>query len=221
MKLGTIDLLEAVDRGDKMGIIERREAEKEAIKKKIIDAANDILYKEGYDNLSIRKIAKNIEYSPGIIYHYFKDKAEIVAEVTEQGYGTILKALGEIPTDIENPEKSIEAGLRAYISLMLDSPEPFRAIVMRDIEAVQDKVNILKRGISKERKSIQNLCDLLKLGIEKNRFQDMEIELTAQILWTSTFGLLSRLVIETDIEAEQKERLIDHHFKILIKGLLK
>jgi AcrR family transcriptional regulator len=217
-----IDFIQKALFGDEnMGITERREAEKEAIKKKIIDAANEILYKEGYENLSIRKIAKIIEYSPGIIYHYFNDKAEIVSEVVQQGYGNILKTLSEIPVDLKKPEKSIEEGLRAYIKLMLDSPEPFKAIVMRDVEEVHDKVNILKEGISKERKSIQNLCDLLKIGIEKKRFDDMDIELTAQILWTSTFGLLSRLIIEREISLEQRKRLIDHHFKILIKGLLK
>jgi AcrR family transcriptional regulator len=204
-----------------MGTLERREAEKEIIKRKIIEAASDILIKEGYDNLSIRKIAKNIEYSPGIIYHYFKDKAEVVSAVTEQGYNAILKTISEIPIDLENPEKSIEEGLRAYIKLMLHSPEPFRAIVMRDIEAVQDKVNILREGISKERKSIESLCKLIRLGIEKDRFEEMDVELTVQILWTATYGLLSRLIIEKHISPEQREKLIDQHFKILIKGLLK
>lgn len=69
-----------------MGITERRKLEKEIIRKKIIDTANQILVEEGYENLSIRKIANKIEYSPGIIYHYFKDKSEIITFVVEQGY---------------------------------------------------------------------------------------------------------------------------------------
>ncbi len=204
-----------------MGISERRQLEIDAIRKKIIDAASDILVKEGYDSLSIRKIANKIEYSPGIIYHYFKDKADIITSVAEEGYGRILKSLSEVPVDIENPDKSIETTFRVYIELMLKIPEQFRAVLMNDIEGIQDKVNILREGVSKERKSLQGLCRLIKLGIEKNKFRELDIELTAQIIWTSTHGLLSRLILEKDVTIIQQERLINHHFDILINGLLK
>lgn len=204
-----------------MGITQRREAEKEAIKRKIIDAASEILLKEGYEKLSVRKIASKIEYSPGIIYHYFKDKAEIVAYVVEEGYENILKRIGEVPIDAEHPERTIEQGLRKYIDLMLEMPHQFRTILMNDIEAIQDKVNILSKGISQERKSIQSLCKLIELGISNGKFRKMDVELTAQVIWTSTFGLLSRLILEKNIPSEQKERLINHHFEILINGLIK
>lgn len=204
-----------------MGITQRRQLEKELIRKKIIEAASDILVEEGYENLSIRKIASRIEYSPSIIYHYFKDKAEIVAFVVQEGYGNILKNISKIPVDVENPDKAIVNGLRAYIELMLEEPQQFRAILMNDIEAIQENVNMLQQGISKERKSIQGLCRLVELGIDKNKFRKMDIELTAQIIWTSTHGLLSRLILEKNVTEEQKERLINHHFEILINGLLK
>ncbi|MBC8059495.1 MAG: TetR/AcrR family transcriptional regulator [Clostridiaceae bacterium] len=204
-----------------MGIAERKQLEKEIIRKKILDAASEILIKEGYENLSIRKIATKIEYSPGIIYHYFENKAEIVTSVAEEGYEKILKSLGQVPVDVENPEKSIEKGLRNYIELMLEAPQQFRAVLMSDIEAIQEKVNVLKEGISKERKSIQGLCNLVTLGVEKGKFREMDVELTAQILWTSTHGLLSRLILEKNISEQQKQRLINHHFQILINGLIK
>jgi AcrR family transcriptional regulator len=210
-----------IDIGGIMGITERRQLEKELIRKKIIDATKDILVEHGYENLSIRKIATRIEYSPGIIYHYFKDKAEIVAFVVEEGYGNILKEISAVSVDTENPDKAIVNGLKAYMKLMLESPQQFRAILMNDIEAIQEKVNMLQEGVSKERKSIQGLCMLVEQGIEKKLFRKMDVELTAQILWTSTHGLLSRLILEKDITEQQKERLINHHFEILINGLLK
>ncbi len=105
---------------------------------------------------------------------------------------------------------------------MLQYPEQFRIVLMNDnIKSIQEKVNMLHEGVSKDRKSIQKLCSLVKLGIEKDKFTDMDIELTAQIIWTSTHGLLSRLILEKDISQQQRERLIDHHFQVLISGLLK
>ncbi|MCH5138295.1 TetR/AcrR family transcriptional regulator [Clostridiaceae bacterium UIB06] len=204
-----------------MGIAERRQMEKEIVRKKIIDAASEILVKEGFENLSIRKIANKIEYSPGIIYHYFQDKAEIVAFVVEEGYERILKTLSEESLDVENPEKTIEKTLRSYIKIMLESPQQFRAVLMSDSEVIQQKVNMLKEGISKERRSIGGLCKLIELGIEKGKFRKMDLELTAQIMWTSTHGLLSRLILEKNIPQDQREKLIKHHFQILIGGLMK
>ena len=202
-----------------MSISERRENEKEAIKNKIIDAAKEILVEEGFEKLSIRKIANKIEYSPGIIYHYFKDKGEIISVIVGEGYKRILETISKVPLDRENPEKTLEEGLRLYIDLMLKSPEEFKIILMSDIDEVKDKVNILDRGISKERKSLQGLCNLVNLGMETGKFKPMDVELTAQILWTATHGLISRLILEEKISKEQKERIINHHFEILINGI--
>lgn len=59
------------------------------------------------------------------------------------------------------------------------------------------------------------------MGIEKGKFRALDLELTAQIIWTSTFGLLSRLLLEKDLPPDQKEALINHHFEIILSGLLK
>lgn len=203
-----------------MGITERRQSEIEAIRKKIIDTASEILVSEGWESLSIRKIANKIEYSPGIIYHYFKDKNEIVATIVENGYEEMLKKIINIPGNGDNLEEEIVSGLKAYIEFMLENPEKFKIILMTDVEVIQEKVSMLERGISNHRKSIANLCRLLNLGIEKNKFKEMDVELTAQIIWTSTHGLLSRLILEKNISSEQQERLINQHFKMMVNALM-
>jgi AcrR family transcriptional regulator len=69
-----------------MGITERREREKEALRTRIVEAARDIVSEEGLDALSMRAIAERIEYSPGTIYLYFRDKDELVREVVREGF---------------------------------------------------------------------------------------------------------------------------------------
>jgi AcrR family transcriptional regulator len=60
-----------------MGISQRREREQEQLRRKIFDAASELFAQEGYQNVSMRKIAERIEYSPTTIYLYFKDKNEL------------------------------------------------------------------------------------------------------------------------------------------------
>lgn len=202
-----------------MGTAERRKLEIENLKKKIIDAAEELLISDGYENLSIRKIASKIEYSPGIIYHYFKDKGEIMDKIVTKGYNNMLKKLSEVHVDSENPEKTLVKGLKVYIEYMLENPEQFRAILMNNISEVQYKVNILEKGISKNRESIGRLSKLIGLCIKKGKFRKMDEELTAQIIWSATYGLVSRLILEENISEEQKNKLINQHFYILLNGL--
>src|SRR5213075_2809316 len=59
-----------------MGIKERQERDREAVRRSILDAARELFVSEGYQNVSIRKIAERIEYSPAAIYSYFPSAEE-------------------------------------------------------------------------------------------------------------------------------------------------
>ena len=69
-----------------MGVKERQEREREAVARAILDAARDLFVAEGYHNVSIRKIAERIEYSPGSIYSYFPSKDDIFFALAEEGF---------------------------------------------------------------------------------------------------------------------------------------
>ena len=69
-----------------MGIRERHERDREAIYRAILDAARDLFLSEGYQNVSIRKIAERIEYSPAAIYGYFPSKDDIFFALAEEGF---------------------------------------------------------------------------------------------------------------------------------------
>ena len=56
-----------------MGILERKEKQKLEIRKLILDASMKLFVEEGFDNVTIRRIADLIEYSPTTVYLYFKD----------------------------------------------------------------------------------------------------------------------------------------------------
>jgi len=69
-----------------MGIKERQGREREAIRRAILDAARDLFVRDGYQNVSIRKIAERIEYSPAAIYGYFPSKDDIFYALAEEGF---------------------------------------------------------------------------------------------------------------------------------------
>lgn len=69
-----------------MGIKERQERDREAVRRSILDAARDLFVSEGYRNVSIRKIAEKIEYSPAALYGYFPSKDDIFYALAEEGF---------------------------------------------------------------------------------------------------------------------------------------
>jgi AcrR family transcriptional regulator len=69
-----------------MGIKERHERDREAVERAILDAARDLFVAEGYANVSIRKIAERIEYSPAALYVYFRGKDDIFFALAEEGF---------------------------------------------------------------------------------------------------------------------------------------
>jgi AcrR family transcriptional regulator len=69
-----------------MGIKERQDRERLAVRQAILDAARDLFTTEGYRNVSIRKIAERIEYSPAAIYSYFPSKDDIFFALAEEGF---------------------------------------------------------------------------------------------------------------------------------------
>jgi AcrR family transcriptional regulator len=80
-----------------MGIKERQERDREAVRRAILDAARELFVAEGFQNVSIRKIAERIEYSPAAIYGYFPSKDDIFFALAEEGF----RLLGD-PASVRN-----------------------------------------------------------------------------------------------------------------------
>lgn len=91
-----------------MGIRERQDRERHAVRLAILDAARDLFVNEGYRHVSIRKIAERIEYSPAAIYSYFSSKDDIFFALAEDGF----RRLDEAVRHAEGHEDPLEA-LRA------------------------------------------------------------------------------------------------------------
>jgi len=98
-----------------MGIKERQERDREAVRRSILDAARDLFVSEGYGNVSIRKIAERIEYSPAAIYGYFPSKDDIFFALAEEGFRLLFSyGASPRPAVADDPMDSIRAMFWRY-----------------------------------------------------------------------------------------------------------
>jgi AcrR family transcriptional regulator len=109
-----------------MGSKERIARLKEETRENILDAALEIVKEEGWQSLSMRKIADKIEYTAPIIYEYFANKEGILLELTRTGYIILGKDLRDTMAEIEDPAKRLEAMWIAYWNFAFDNKELYR-----------------------------------------------------------------------------------------------
>ncbi len=187
--------------------ISRRDREKEKMKELILEAASDIITQEGLDNLSIRKVAKKIEYSPSIIYHYFKDKDEILSSVMQIGYQKIVKAVSSANIKSLSSKDRLKNMTKSYIKAALSMPDEFMAVQLNSSAETLKYTSSLFKGASNEKPALSELYNCIK---EINKDSDeTTLELTAQMVAVSTLGLIIKLITEKNIDDEQRQMLID------------
>lgn len=199
---------------------ERQQRKQEEIRNSILDAARNIISKEGIKGLSIRKITNAIDYSPAIVYHYFRDKNDIIESLVQERFQQVMSSIMMAKTNENEPEKEIKAMFKNYIKLTLATPDLYKAFILNDDPEIVKKTTILQEGIADKSKTIGLLASQIQKGIELGRFSNLDCELTAQIIWTATFGLIMKLIVEKNIPQDQMDRLIEHNFEVLFSGIM-
>jgi len=107
-----------------MGIKERQERDREAVRRSILDAARELFVTEGYQNVSIRKIAERIEYSPAAIYGYFPSKDDIFFALAEEGFHLLHRPL-EHPDPSVPPLDVVRKMLWHFYEFSVEQPQYF------------------------------------------------------------------------------------------------
>lgn len=102
--------------------------QKEETRKNILDAAYSIAKQEGWQGLSMRKIADRIEYTAPIIYEYFSNKEAILSELTGRGFNMLSKELEKAKAKSENPEEQLEAMWMAYWEFAFTDTEMYQVM---------------------------------------------------------------------------------------------
>jgi AcrR family transcriptional regulator len=114
-----------------MGIAERKNRQKQALRERILDAARRIVMREGFAALSMRKIADAIEYSPATLYLHFASRDEIAQALCAEGYAQLLETFVPL-AGIADPAERLKALGRAYVAFGVAHPETYRLIFMED-----------------------------------------------------------------------------------------
>jgi len=169
-----------------MGISERKEREKGEKKELIRAAAMKMFLEDGYAKTSIRNIADAIEYSPGTIYLYYKDKDELLYEVQADAYQQLL-AVFRVHATSEDPVEKLRQLGRTYINFGLENPELYDLMFIIRAPTNVDETTHKDNGGA----AYDYLTDVMKKCIDQDLIRMKSVELGSLQLWSMVHGLVS------------------------------
>ncbi len=174
-----------------MGSNERREREKQELRRKILDTARQMFVTEGYDAVSMRKIAQKIEYSPTAIYLHFKDKEALFDELCATDFLRLAKTFVSI-AEIPDPVERLRRVGRAYVDFALEYPNHYRLMFMTPHPNHPHDHEKVQKG-NPEEDAYAFLWLSVEAALKAGRFRPelKNPDLIAQTLWAGVHGVAS------------------------------
>ncbi|HSL70094.1 MAG TPA: TetR/AcrR family transcriptional regulator [Longimicrobiales bacterium] len=181
-----------------MGSKERREREREDTRERIVAAARELFVHQGVEAVTMREIARRIDYTPTAIYHHFADKNALITELCDRDFLALARVFVRL-SRIEDPiERLREIGL-AYVDFALENPSQYRFMFMTAKPALELQDFSLRHGNPDEDAYAflrQTIAEGMAAGRFRPEFQD--VEQLAQMMWAGAHGVVSLYIVKVD-----------------------
>ncbi len=195
-------------------------------RKRIIEAAREVFFREDYMGASVDEIAAGAGISKGAVYRHFESKASL--------YVTVLAENGR--AWYTNLEKRMEANAQLssadrmrdlwafYLEHWLEYPDHFRIFWAIDNEAVIGELpkELAERVPNFWKESLRVPQKILDVGIERGDFIDCDSWQTAHTFWTVATALIEHDGIKGRRRIRQRplQEIYDHSIELILRGIL-
>lgn len=189
-----------------MGIKERRQRQRQQLREGILSAAREIASVEGWQAVTIRKIAALIEYSPPVIYEHFESKDEIFLELMRMGYAGQLEAVEAAASAASDPEEALLEMGHAWMDFAFRSPDLYQ--VMYGLGGVPfSAAETRKEGEKIAVPMVKAIEEILRK--DGRKVQDLEGKVT--LLWATAHGLVALTMVGRIPGGQEEARSLAEH----------
>ena len=208
-----------------MGPKERRAREREEIRTVILDAARELFVSDGYEAVTMRRIADRIEYSPTAIYFHFRDKEALLKELCETDFLTLAQQFRKI-AQVKDPVERLRRTGLAYIEFGMQNPNHYRLMFMTPHPPIEiDEDGIVRKG-NPEEDAYAFLRTIISECVAEGRFRGelKDVDLLAQVVWSGVHGVISLQIAKCNdgwIDWKPLKKRAALAIDVLIEGLTK
>jgi AcrR family transcriptional regulator len=161
----------------------RRSRQREEARRAILDATEAILLEEGQELLSIRKLALRCGYTAPTIYHYFRDKDDLIDALLEERFSRLLQRVRRVEVG-RDPVANLREYARAFLRFATGSPTFYRVMIRGSSDGGERKVRAAEQTREIMAAPLQALA---KAG----RLWTPDVEAAQQSLWAVLHGVVA------------------------------
>lgn len=169
-----------------MGVAERKLRQREEVRTGILKASWDVVEKEGWQALSIRRIAEAIEYSIPVIYTHFENKEAILLEFTREGYLQLSQQMRAAKDGSSHPRQQLLDMAEAYRAFAFSHREHYQVMFGLGMPAC-DLVN----RVAEIKLFSDVLLSVLQQAIAESAQPEQDVFLKFHSYWSILHGLVS------------------------------
>jgi AcrR family transcriptional regulator len=202
-----------------MTIAARKQREKEEMRGLILDAARALFLEKGYHNTSIRNIAEKIDYSPGTLYLYFKEKDEIFHALHEEGFRKLISMMQPLQF-VSDPFERLKAMGRIYMEFAKTNTDLYDLMFILEAPMnMQHDDECWEQGDH----ALEHLKQVIRECQATGRFKDKDVDELSFFIWSSMHGMVALYSRERCNAYQDRNpmELIDKAFNIFSEMLEK
>lgn len=191
-----------------------RERYRDQLRRTILDAARKAFARDGYEGVSMRKLAELVGCSHGTLYLHFEDKEAIFDCLVEESFAELDAAMRALPEALRrgDPVEMVRKAGRAYVAFGLANPSAYEfAFLLRRPE---------REGPQRPHTPYERLRSLAQRCLDEKRFRRMDVEVASQVLWAAVHGITSLLILRPAFPWADRETLIGQVVDAAVNGLL-
>lgn len=193
---------------------ENQKRRTEAFRAEIIDKALDIALSEGFEALSVRKLAEKMKYSTGIIYYHFKDKDEIIGAIQSRQTAYLRDKISKAVSPEKSFPENIRGAFHEAFLLAVNEPRKYNLVASSLQSSRPDGAPPQKSGL------LAMLTNLMKTAAERGELAVTDTESAAFAVWSSFLGFHLK-ISQLELPLEEAEKLFDAQVNIILHGLMK
>jgi AcrR family transcriptional regulator len=187
-----------------MGVKEKRHRYKEEFRRDILNSARDLFIDVGYEKFSMRRLAKKIEYSPTTIYHYFKNKDDLLFAICEEVAEQFLVRIRYFRSVQSKPFEALRQAMLYLVEFAFDNPNQYKVFFLTRPNIYGSQEEFMKRE-SMARDSYLEFRAIVQACIKAGQLRRMNIDVLAQVLATAPHGLITMVLCRSGFPwADQK-----------------
>jgi AcrR family transcriptional regulator len=190
-----------------------RERYRDHLRREILDAAREAFVRDGYEGVSMRRLAEKVGCSHSNLYLHFKDKEALFDCLVEESFERFADGLRKVPESARrgDPVEFLRKAGRAYVEFGLANPSIYEfAFMLRRPEKSRRKPHL----------AYERVRALVQRCIDEKRFRRVDPDAASQSLWAAGHGITSLLILRPTFPWTDRGKLIGQVIDAAVDALL-